>query len=227
MLDIGNNLEAVRQRIDAAARRARRNPREIALLAVSKRVDRERIEAAVAAGQRALGESRVQEAEAKIPEISGDPEWHFIGPLQRNKAAMAARLFDAVHSVDREALVPRLSASAAAAQRTVRIYVQTEASPGPVDDAAAAGITALCHAVAAAECLHLEGLMTMAPYDPDPEAARPYFAALRDLRDRIVAGAPELAPLGLSMGMSGDFEVAVEEGATIVRVGTAIFGERA
>jgi pyridoxal phosphate enzyme (YggS family) len=227
MLDIGANLEAVRQRIDAAARRAGREPREIALLAVSKRVDRERIEAAVAAGQRALGESRVQEAEVKIPEIPGNPEWHFIGPLQRNKAAMAARLFDVIHSLDREALVQRLSAAAAAAQRTVRIYVQVESSPGPVDDAAAAAVTALCRAVAAAEGLRLEGLMTMAPYDPDPEAARPYFAALRDLRDRIAAGAPEIAPLGLSMGMSGDFEVAVEEGATIVRVGTAIFGERA
>lgn len=226
MPDIGNNLEAVRQRIDAAARRAGRDPREIDLLAVSKRVDRERIEAAVAAGQRCLGESRVQEAEAKIPEIPGDPEWHFIGPLQRNKAAMAARLFDVIHSVDREALVSRLSAAATAAQRTVRIYVQIESSRGPVDESTEARVTDLCRVAAGAEGLLLEGLMTMAPYDPDPEVARPYFAALRDLRDRIVARAPELAPLGLSMGMSGDFEVAVEEGATIVRVGTAIFGER-
>jgi len=227
MLDIGANLEAVRRRIVAAACRADRNPDEIALLAVSKRVDRERIEAAVAAGQRALGESRVQEAEAKIPEIRGEPEWHFIGPLQRNKAALAARLFDAIHSVDREALVPRLSAAAVAAQRVVRIYAQIESSPAPLGDAGAHEVTALCRAVAAAEGLRLEGLMTMAPYDPDPQAARPYFAALRDLRDRIAASSPELAPLGLSMGMSGDFEVAVEEGATIVRVGTAIFGERA
>jgi len=226
MLDIGANLEAVRAQIAAAARRAGRDPAEIALLAVSKRVDHARIRAALDAGQRALGESRVQEADDKIPEFGDSPEWHFIGPLQSNKAALAARLFDAIHSVRKESLVGRLSSSATAAGRTVDVYVQIEPSADRVADDHADATAALCEAVAAAEGLRLVGLMTMAPYDPDPEAARPYFVALRRLRDRITADSPELAPLGLSMGMSGDFEVAIEEGATIVRVGTAIFGKR-
>lgn len=228
MLDIGANLAAVRRRIDEAARRAGRDPGDIELLAVSKRVERARIEAALAAGARALGESRVQEAEEKIPDFADrEVEWHFIGPLQRNKATLAGRLFDVVHSVDRRALVTRLSAGAAAAGRTVRVYAQIEAGATPIADAAANEATALCREIATAGALTLTGLMTMAPYDPDPEAARPFFTSLRRLRDGIVAEAPELAPLGLSMGMTGDFEVAVEEGATIVRVGTAIFGERA
>jgi len=224
MLDIGANLEDVRRRIRAAAQRARRDAEHISLLAVSKRVDPVRIEAALAAGVRALGESRVQEAEAKIPTIGGDVEWHFIGPLQSNKAAMAARLFDVIHSVGRDSLIPRLSAAATAAARTVRVYVQLASCPDPPTATVIAATGELCHAVDAAEGLQLEGLMTMAPYDPDPEAARPYFAHLRLLRDALAAGGR--ARLGLSMGMSGDFEVAIEEGATIVRVGTAIFGER-
>jgi hypothetical protein len=225
MLDIGANLQAVRQRIAAAAHRAGRSPDEIALLAVSKRVDRRRIEAALAAGVRALGESRVQEAEAKIPEIRGAAAWHFIGPLQRNKATLAGRLFDVVHSLDRDTLVDRLSAGATAAGRTVGVYVQVEAIAGPPGKEVVEATGRLCRSVAAAEGLRLAGLMTMAPYDPDPEVARPYFAALRALRDGV-AESCEFADLGLSMGMSGDFEVAIEEGATIVRVGTAIFGER-
>ncbi len=226
MLDIGANLEDVRRRIRAAAERAGRDPAEITLLAVSKRIDRDRIEAALAAGAHALGESRVQEAEDKIPDIEGDVEWHFIGPLQRNKAAMAARLFDVIHSVRREALVARLSTAAAGAGREVRIYVQSEPSSELPAEQAVTELATLCGAVQHADGLQLEGLMTMAPYDPDPEAARPYFVTLRRLRDRIAIAEPGLPPLGLSMGMSGDFEVAIEEGATIVRVGTAVFGKR-
>jgi len=226
MLDIGANLEAVRQRVRDAARKAGREADEVTLLAVSKRIDRTRIEAALAAGARALGESRVQEAEDKIPDIEGDIEWHFIGPLQRNKAPMAARLFDVIHSVRREAMVTRLSAAAGAANRVVRIYVQAEPSSVPPSDAVIGEISALCRAVADADSLELEGLMAMAPYDPDPQASRPFFVSLRQLRDHITSAHPDLAPLGLSMGMSGDFEVAIEEGATLVRVGTAIFGQR-
>lgn len=226
MLDIGANLAAVQGRIRAAAERVGRDPADVALLAVSKRIDRERIEAALAAGQRALGESRVQEAEEKIPLIAGAVEWHFIGPLQSNKATMAARLFDVVHSVRRAALVDKLSASAASAGRSVGVYAQIEPAAQRVPAAGVNETTALCRAIADADGLTLRGLMTMAPYDPNPEAARPYFGTLRRLRDDIVAAAPEIGPLGLSMGMSGDFEVAIEEGATIVRVGTAIFGER-
>ena len=226
MLDIGANLEAVRRRIEDAATRADRDPSDITLLAVSKRIDNARIGAALAAGVRALGESRVQEADAKIPEITGDAEWHFIGPLQSNKAALAARLFDAVHSVRKASLVPRLSASAAAAGCNVQVYVQVERSPQPLSEAQLAEVEAICRQVHDAEGLELQGLMTMAPYARDPEASRPYFVTLRRLRDDIATADPELAALGLSMGMSGDFEVAIAEGATIVRVGTAIFGER-
>jgi len=226
MLDIGANLEVVRRRIGAAAGRVGRDPDGITLLAVSKRIDTARIEAALAMGARALGESRVQEADAKIPQIEGDAEWHFIGPLQSNKAALAARLFDAIHSVRTSSLVPRLSASATAADRNVQVYVQIERSPERLSEAQVAEVATICRQAYEAEGLELRGLMTMAPYAPDPEASRPYFATLRRLRDDITESYPELAPLGLSMGMSGDFEVAIEEGATIVRVGTAIFGER-
>lgn len=226
LINIGANLASVRDRIGAAARRAGRDADEVALLAVSKRIDRRRIEAALAAGQRALGESRVQEAEDKIPSIGAEVEWHFIGPLQSNKAAMAARLFDVVHSVRRSSLASRLSATAVAAGRNVGVYAQIEPSPGPLPDSAVDEMTALCRTIADADGLKLLGLMTMAPYDPDPERSRPYFETLRRLRDDVVATLPELGPLGLSMGMSGDFEVAIEEGATIVRVGTAIFGAR-
>ncbi len=226
MLDIGANLEVVRRRIGAAAGRVGRDPDGITLLAVSKRIDTARIEAALAMGARALGESRVQEADAKIPQIEGDAEWHFIGPLQSNKAALAARLFDAIHSVRTSSLVPRLSASATAADRNVQVYVQIERSPERLSEAQVAEVATICRQAYEADGLELRGLMTMAPYAPDPEASRPYFATLRRLRDDITESYPELAPLGLSMGMSGDFEVAIEEGATIVRVGTAIFGER-
>jgi pyridoxal phosphate enzyme (YggS family) len=222
--NIGKNLAEVMGRIAAAADRAGRPAAEVTLLAVSKRIDAARIEAALDAGVRALGESRVQEAEAKIPGIPGAPEWHFIGPLQSNKAAKAARLFDVIHSVRRESLVPRLSKAAAGAHRTVRVYAQVAPSPEPPSSQDVADATALCRQVRESDGLQLEGLMTMAPYDPDPEQARPYFAHLRLLRDALEgAGFPDL---GLSMGMSGDFEVAIEEGATIVRVGTAIFGAR-
>jgi hypothetical protein len=224
MGDIGANLEAVRKRIEAAARRAGRDPAGVELLAVSKRVGPERIDAAIAAGVRRLGESRVQEVEEKMPLVRGAAEWHFIGPLQSNKAALAARLFDTIHSLSRTELVGRLAGAAAAARRLIGIYVQVDADAA--DGRAVDQVTALCRAVAVADGLSLRGLMRMAPYDPDPEAARPYFAGLRELRDRVHGAEPALGELGLSMGMSGDFEVAIEEGATIIRVGTAIFGER-
>jgi len=225
MLDIAGNLELLHARIASAAERSGRDATNVALVAVSKRIDLPRIEAAIAAGARLLGESRVQEAEARIPLVSGDPVWHFIGPLQSNKAMLAARLFDAIHSVRRADLVPRLSRSAAGASRNVDIYVQVDATRQP-GEAVVSEAAVICGQVDAADGLTLCGLMTMAPYDPDPEASRPYFGALRGIRDQIRDGNADLPDLGLSMGMSGDFEVAIEEGATIVRVGTAIFGPR-
>ena len=227
MVDIGSNLAAVRRRIADAAERAGRDPAEIQLLAVSKRIDQARIEAALAAGVDLLGESRVQEAEEKIPLIGDDPSWHFIGPLQRNKAALAARLFDVVHSVDRAALLDKLAASARQAGSNVDVFVQVERKDAALDGAELAALVALCRQAHAADSISLAGLMMMAPYATDPEASRPYFRTLSQIRNTVAEQGGELPELGLSMGMSGDFEVAVEEGATIVRVGTAIFGDRA
>lgn len=226
MRDIECNLESVEEQIVAAAHRAGREPDEITLLAVSKRIDISRIEAALALGAHALGESRVQEANDKIPEVTGDAEWHFIGPLQSNKAMLAARLFDAIHSVRKASSVSRLSASATAADRSVRVYVQIDQSTKSLIETQLPEVTAICRQVHEANGLKLQGLMTMAPYAPNPEASRPYFANLRRLRNEIMASNTEFGSIGLSMGMSGDFEVAIEEGATIVRVGTAIFGKR-
>ena len=226
MRDIECNLESVEEQIVAAAHRAGREPDEITLLAVSKRIDISRIEAALALGAHALGESRVQEANGKIPEVKGDAEWHFIGPLQSNKAMLAARLFDAIHSVQKASSVSRLSASATAADRSVRVYVQIDQSTKSLIETQLPEVTAICRQVHEANGLKLQGLMTMAPYAPNPEASRPYFANLRRLRNEIMASNTEFGSIGLSMGMSGDFEVAIEEGATIVRVGTAIFGKR-
>jgi len=226
MRDIECNLESVEEQIVAAAHRAGREPDEITLLAVSKRIDISRIEAALALGAHALGESRVQEANGKIPEVKGDAEWHFIGPLQSNKAMLAARLFDAIHSVRKASSVSRLSASATAADRSVRVYVQIDQSTKSLIETQLPEVTAICRQVHEANGLKLQGLMTMAPYAPNPEASRPYFANLRRLRNEIMASNTEFGSIGLSMGMSGDFEVAIEEGATIVRVGTAIFGKR-
>ena len=226
MRDIECNLESVEEQIVAAAHRAGREPDEITLLAVSKRIDISRIEAALALGAHALGESRVQEANGKIPEVKGDAEWHFIGPLQSNKAMLAARLFDAIHSVRKASSVSRLSASATAADRSVRVYVPIDQSTKSLIETQLPEVTAICRQVHEANGLKLQGLMTMAPYAPNPEASRPYFANLRRLRNEIMASNTEFGSIGLSMGMSGDFEVAIEEGATIVRVGTAIFGKR-
>jgi pyridoxal phosphate enzyme (YggS family) len=226
MHDIVNNIESVRRRIAAAAESVGRTADDVALLAVSKRIALERIEAALRCGIEALGENRVQEAEARIPLVSGSAEWHFIGPLQSNKAKRAGALFDAIHSVDRDSLIPRLAAAPRPTARALRIYIQVAAASLEEPAGALEATLALCQEVESTTELELAGLMAMAPYDPDPEAARPTFRGLRWLRDRIQEEGDFRAPLGLSMGMTGDFEVAIQEGATIVRVGTAIFGPR-
>jgi len=209
----------------AAAARAGRAADDVELLAVSKTRPPDEVQAAVDAGVRALGENRIQEAEAKIPLVTGAPTWHLIGSLQSNKTGKAARLFDVIHSVDRPKLVPRLDQAATEAGRRLKIYVQvefarTELSLPQIE----AQTQRVADDVAAAGALELAGLMTLPPFDPDPEAARPWFRKLRAIRDSI-EGEGIVAP-GLSMGMSNDFEVAIEEGATIVRIGTTIFGPR-
>jgi len=226
MIDIGANLAVAAERVAAAAARAGRGADSVTVMAVTKTVGVEEIRQAIAAGVGVLGENRVQEAERKQPGIEAPVQWHLIGKLQSNKARRAGLLFDAIHSVDRERLVPRLAEAAAERERALDLYVQvdyvrTEEPAAMIEERA----HRLCRAIAATDRLRLAGLMTLPPFDDDPETARPFFARLRQLRDDI-ARTEGLEIPGLSMGMSNDFEIAIEEGATIVRLGTTIFGSR-
>ncbi len=214
------NIQNVRARITAAAQRAGRNPGEIALVAVTKTVEPERVEQALATGLTVFGESKVQEAKAKIPVVSSRARWHMIGHLQTNKARDAVALFELIHSVDSVKLAAELDKWAERAGKTqpilLEVNVSGEASKfGLKPDA----LEAALEEINAMPRLEVQGLMTVAPFAEEAEKARPYFRKLRELRDR-------LALTHLSMGMTHDFEVAVEEGATIVRLGTAIFGAR-
>ena len=220
-------LDEVRGRIAAAAARSGRPAGAVTLVGVTKTVAAVTVQAAVDAGLADLGENRVQEAQAKIPVVGrARVRWHFIGHLQRNKAGRAVELFDRVHSVDDAELAEALSRHATAAGRTLPVLVEVnvggEASKFGV---APEGLAGLLERVAELPGLALDGLMTVEPPVDEPEAARPAFARLRELRDegerRLGRRLPEL-----SMGMSGDYEVAVEEGSTMVRLGGAIFGPR-
>ncbi|OGK76088.1 MAG: YggS family pyridoxal phosphate enzyme [Candidatus Rokubacteria bacterium GWA2_70_23] len=220
MLDIRQNVEGVQAAIERACRRCGRDPREVLLIAVSKTVDLERIRLAVEAGVPALGENRVQEAKEKVATLGHPVPWHLIGSLQTNKARDAARIFDCVQSVDRLELAHELDRRAQAAGRVVDGLLQVNLGEEPQKGGLPpAEVKAVLDQVAALQGLRIRGLMAIPPLVPDAEAARPYFRRLRELRDAV--GLEHL-----SMGMSGDFEVAIDEGATMVRVGTAIFGPR-
>jgi len=231
-MPIAANVAAVCQRIARAATRVGREPNSITLMAVSKTVDAERIKEAYAAGLRVFGENRVQEFEGKSAGLSElkDAEWHLIGHLQSNKAKKAAELFHAVDSVDSIRLAERLNQAATEAGKKLEVLIeikvgQEESKAGiPLD---APELEELLLAAPRLEHLTIRGLMTVPPFTEDPEGARPYFRLLRDLRDQIAARKlPAIQMDVLSMGMSHDFEVAIEEGSTCVRVGTAIFGAR-
>lgn len=225
MHDLARRLELIEQRLVAAAARAGRKRSEIQLLGISKTKPVELLQEAVDAGVTALGENKVQEAERKIPRIVGDVEWHLVGHLQSNKTRKAAALFDVIHSLDRPKLVARLNQAAADLGRVLKVYVQVEfVRSGLSDDEIVAQAAGLAEAAAGAPALDLQGLMTLPPFASDAEAARPWFRRLRAIRDQIVSAGIEAR--GLSMGMSNDFEVAIEEGSTIVRVGTTLFGAR-
>jgi PLP dependent protein len=218
--EVEDNLSLVRQRIRTAAERAGRNPEEVELVAVSKTVEPRRVELALAAGQTLFGESKVQEARAKIPFVSGRAHWHMIGHLQSNKARDAVALFEVIHSVDSVKLAIELDKWAERGGKTQAILLEVNVS----DEASKFGLKPedLESTVAAINrCgrLELQGLMTVAPFAEEAQRARPYFRRLRELRDAL--GLREL-----SMGMTHDFEAAIEEGATMVRIGTAVFGER-
>jgi pyridoxal phosphate enzyme (YggS family) len=218
--DIRANLQRVQAVIDRACARAGRSPDGVLLIAVSKTVEVERVRSAITAGVAALGENRVQEARDKIETLGHEVPWHLIGALQTNKAKDAARLFDWIHSVDRLELARELDRRARALGRTVSALLEVNVAEEPQKSGARPGeIKSLLDAVAALTAVRIRGLMAIPPAAPEPEQTRPYFRRLRELRDQ--AGLEHL-----SMGMSADFEVAVEEGATMVRVGTAIFGPR-
>jgi len=225
---IAENIAGIRRRLNAAAVRAGRDPESIRLMAVSKTVEPDRVRQAIDAGITLLGENYVQEAREKIPVIGHGVEWHMIGHLQTNKAKYVVTLFDWIHSVDRLELAQELAKRAGQNGRTLNILIEVNVSgEASKSGAEPSGVLELVRQTAALPHLRVRGLMTMPPYSDEPETSRPYFQSLRGLRDEIRAAAiPHIAMNELSMGMTDDFEVAVEEGATIVRVGRAIFGER-
>jgi hypothetical protein len=229
---ISDNITAVRERIERAARRCGRRPEEIALMAVTKTHAPESIREAFAAGLRLFGENRVQEFAAKAGAVSdlAGAEFHMIGHLQTNKAGRAAELFGAVDSVDSVKLAERLDAAARSLRKKLSVLIEINVGGEAAKSGAAAESQELEELLAAAprfEALAFRGLMTVPPFADDPEEARPYFYKLRELRDAIAARRlPDVGMDVLSMGMSHDFEVAIDEGSTCVRVGTAIFGER-
>lgn len=218
-------LESVRARIAAAARRARRDPDDVTLIGITKTVPIDRIRQAVAAGLASLGENRVQEAETKIPSLPGGIAWHLVGHLQANKARRAVALFSVVHSVDSVDLARRLDRMARESGRRLDVLLQVDLAGEttkhglPVD-----ALEPSIAATARLDALRLRGLMIIPPPAAEPEGSRRWFRRLREIRDRLARSGPPLTDL--SMGMTDDFEVAVEEGATMVRVGRALFGER-
>jgi len=226
---IASNVAAVRERIAAAAERAGRPHDSVLLVAVSKTFPVDDVRAAFEAGQRDFGENKVQEALQKIGATAELPiRWHLIGHLQSNKARKAGPAFAAIHSIDSIDLLRRVDAAAAEAGAAPEVLIQVDLA-GEATKHGAAADEALAVAESARECraARLAGLMLLPPWSEDPEATRPYFRRLRELRDRLVAqGIAPSALRELSMGMSHDYDVAIEEGATIVRVGTAIFGQR-
>lgn len=231
-MSIAENIAAVRERVDAASRRAGRSASDIALMAVSKTHPPERIREAFAAGLRLFGENRVQEFSAKasaLADLQG-AEFHMIGHLQTNKAAKAAELFDAVESVDSVKLAEKLDGAARALNKKLSVLIEINVGGEDAKSGVAPGSQDLKELLRAAprfEALEFRGLMTVPPFTEDPEGARPYFRRLRELREAIARRQlPAMRIDVLSMGMSHDFEVAIGEGSTCVRVGTAIFGER-
>ena len=248
--ELTENLAHVRERIGLAASRSSRRAEDITLVAVSKTHSARKIQNLYVAGIRHFGENRVQERESKLAQLTDlDAAWHMIGHLQKNKAARAAQLFDTIDSVDSPALADKLDRARAdfttqdaestapgktsresvhlAQSRKLRVLIEVKLDPEPAKSGVdGEQVPRLVEAIMRLPHLELRGLMGVPPYFDDPEEARPYFRRLRELRDAVRAQmGPEILPV-LSMGMSHDLEIAIEEGATEVRVGTALFGER-
>jgi PLP dependent protein len=226
---IAANMAAIRERIAAAAAAAGRDPGSVQLLAVSKTFGADCVRDAFAAGQRDFGENKVQEALQKIEATADLPiRWHLIGHLQSNKARKAGPAFSAIHSIDSVDLLRRVDAAAAETGKSPELFIQVDmAGESTKFGAPEADVPSIARAALECKAARLKGLMLLPPWFDDPELARPYFRRLRTLRDRLVEGGMPAGHLhDLSMGMSHDFEVAIQEGATLVRVGTAIFGKR-
>lgn len=223
-VDIAQNVAKVRERIARACVRAGRKPEEVILIAVSKTVDITRIEQAISAGVRHFGENYYQEAREKIPAINAQVQWHFIGHLQKNKVRGVVPLFEWIHTVDNEELAQEIDRRAQIVGKRQRVLIEVNIAREPQKyGVSPEEALALAERIAQLPNLQLEGFMGMAPIVEQAEQARPYFAELRRLFERL----PEANRQHLSMGMTQDFEVAIEEGATMVRIGTAIFGARA
>jgi pyridoxal phosphate enzyme (YggS family) len=220
--EASSRLLSIKRKIDQALLASGRAPGQVTLLAVSKTFSAENIRVFGQAGQKAFGESYIQEANEKIPQLPSDYLWHYIGHLQTNKAKYAANLFKVIHSLDKLELAAELDKRLEKLDKTMEAYLQVNVS----GEESKSGLSAdqlpkFLDELAKYKRIKPLGLMTMPPYDPDPEVSRPHFVRLRELRDKHC---PDLK--GLSMGMSDDFEVAISEGSTIVRVGTALFGRR-
>ena len=228
MVDVASNYRTILQRIDEAAARAGRDPHEVKLLGAAKAQSVERMRAAIIAGVKLIGENYVQEAQAKKAEISERAEWHMIGHLQRNKAKAAVEVFDVIQSLDNIALARELAKEGAKRNKRVRALIEVnlgaeEAKSGIAEDKA----EGLLRAAGELSSLSIEGLMAVPPFRQNPEDVRPYFRRLWELRARLREGCmPNIDLKELSIGMTHDYAVAVEEGATIVRIGTALFGPR-
>ncbi len=229
MSNIADNVKNIQERMAAACQHAGRRPEEVKLVAISKTFPPERIREAYDAGLREFGENRVQEAEAKRPALVDlDITWHLVGHLQTNKAKTARELFQWVHSVDSLRLAQKLHQAASSAGVRLRVLIEVNlAGETSKSGVAADGVAQLAEEISHLESLELRGLMTIPPLLENPDEVRPYFRRLRELAQKVAERRiPSIATAELSMGMTHDFEVAIEEGATIIRVGTGIFGAR-
>ena len=227
--EIQERLARVRDRVARAAQRVGRGPEEIRLIAVSKTVDPSTVQLAADVGVRDLGENRVQEAIGKVQQVkAGGLKWHLIGHLQSNKARQAVSTFDFIHTIDTVDLAQRLDRIAGEEGKRPVVLVQVDLAHEPTKSGAdEADVPEIVEALGSAENLDFRGLMTIPPFVDEPEQSRGYFKRLRELLENLNQGrAPQRLLTELSMGMSNDFEVAIEEGATMIRVGTAIFGAR-
>ena len=230
MITIESNLQGIRDRLSAAARQCGRRPEDITLIAVGKNFSADFLSAAIKAGQCHFGENRVQEAESKIPQFRSTPNltWHMIGHLQSNKARRAAELFDVIHSVDSIKLARRLGEASVDLGKTLPVLIQVDLGQEETKFGSdRSQVAAIVEEILRWGDLRPDGLMTIPPFFEDPKRTRPYFTELREMLLSLETEQPGcLGRKHLSMGMSHDFEVAIQEGATMVRIGTAIFGER-